>query len=441
MNRSISTLVGRIATQVRRRSSRQRRRSETHAALPPMPLPSRPNSSENETMQKKPLRVLGPYPNRRGYRLVVLEGDSRKSVTAPTLEKALALKADLTQELAEHAGRTIGQALAEQAEHAIRVRGVSPRSARQVQRTLRAFLPVDASIPSITPERAAKLYQAETERISIRGMPVAADSHRLMLKRAKTFYRWAKEQGYVRDNPFENIKPIGKLRAGKPQLRIDEARKFMQVALEHAEAGDTLTVAVLMMLLLGLRASEAILRPVRDVDDGGKVLWISRGKTKNARRRLQVPDILQPLLLRLIQDKKPEDWLFGVTRTGRPQHPEYLWGKVRSLCDAAGVPPVCPHSLRGLHSTLALEAGATANLVASALGHSSFAITARHYAHPDTLIGTQVRRVSDALTPSAPATPEVIDAQGINPDHLSTLLREQLTPAQLEQLRRRLFSS
>jgi len=47
-----------------------------------------------------------------------------------------------------------------------------------------------------------------------------------------------------------------------------------------------------------------------------------------------------------------------------------------SVCERAGVPAVCPQSLRGMHATLALEGGATHTAVAAALGHSSFAITA-----------------------------------------------------------------
>jgi integrase len=392
-------------------------------------------------VRKKPLRVLGPYPNRGGYRLVILEEDKRKSITAPTLEQALSLKADLGREVAEQVGRTIGQVLSLQAEYTIRVRGLSVRTARQVEHSLSAFLPVLAPLTAITKERAEKLYEEETLRISRRGTPVAADSHRLLLKRARAFYRFAKERGYCRDNPFEDIKPVGKPRAGKPQLRIDEARKFMQAALLHAQSGEPFSVAVLLLLLLGLRASEAMLRLVRDVDDGGRVLWVSHGKTRNARRRLQVPELLQPFLRALIQGKRPEDWLFGTTRTGHPQHPEYLWNKVRALCQEAGVPAVCPHSLRGLHSTLALQAGATADLVASALGHASFAITAKHYADPDTVHHAKVRRVTLALGTGTPESSDAVSLGALSADQLFGFLREQLTPEQLVALRRRLSFS
>ncbi len=382
-------------------------------------------------MQKKPLRVLGPYPNRSGFRLVVLDGASRRAVTAKTLPAALALKDELSRALDEQAAQAIGTALAEYAEHLIRVRGVAEKTARHVERTLTRFLPAAESLGAITAERAAAIYKAETERISSRGQPVAADSHRLMLNRARSFFTWAREQGLVRRNPFEAVKPVGRRRSGKPQLRIDEARKFMAVALQKAQAGDTLAVGVLLMLLLGLRASEVLQRPVRDLDDGGRILWISRGKTANARRRLQVPEVLQPLLRQLAQGRAPTAWLFGTTRSGRPKHLEYLWSKVHALCQAAGVPVVCAHSLRGLHSTLALEAGATANLVAAALGHGSFAITARHYANPDTLLSAQARRVGSALAPGAEPT--------IGREQLAEALRGLLTSEQLQQLERKLF--
>ena len=153
--------------------------------------------------------------------------------------------------------------------------------------------------------------------------------------------------------------------------------------------------------------------------------------------------MLQPLLRRLIHGKQPAAWLLGATRTGRPKHLEYLWAKVHVLCTAAGVPVVCSHSLRGLHSTLAIEAGATANLVAAALGHGSFAVTARHYADPDALLGAQARRATSALLPEG-GVPPVSDppaAQTVSKEQLSEALRELLTHDQLQQLERKLFCS
>ena len=72
--------------------------------------------------------------------------------------------------------------------------------------------------------------------------------------------------------------------------------------------------------------------------------------------------------------------------------------RMKQLCQAANLPLVCPHSLRGLNATLALDAGATAHHVAAALGHSSFATTARHYADASTVANSSLRKVAELLT-------------------------------------------
>ena len=46
-------------------------------------------------------------------------------------------------------------------------------------------------------------------------------------------------------------------------------------------------------------------RVARDIDDGGRVLWVPSGKTKNARRRLKIPEHLRSLILAVARTKTP----------------------------------------------------------------------------------------------------------------------------------------
>ena len=55
------------------------------------------------------------------------------------------------------------------------------------------------------------------------------------------------------------------------------------------------------------------------------------------------------------------------------------------------------HGMRGLHSTLALEHGASAHVVALSLGPESFATTLESYAKPEALEGAKQRRVMTVL--------------------------------------------
>jgi len=99
---------------------------------------------------------------------------------------------------------------------------------------------------------------------------------------------------------------------------------------------------------------------------------------------------------------------------------------LKLLCQQLGLPTVCPHSLRGLNATLALDAGATAQHVAAALGHASFTTTARHYADASSVANVGLRRVADLLGTRSGAT---------DIEQLATLLQTNLSPSELQRLR------
>ena len=146
-----------------------------------------------------------------------------------------------------------------------------------------------------------------------------------------------------------------------------------------------------------------------------RYLWIDSGKTEHARRRLEVPELVQPYLLSLVRQKRPDDCLFGVNRRGGPHGKQTMWRLVRRLCKQAGVPLVCTHSLRGLWATLAVQSGSASHVVAANLGHHSFAVTERHYA--------QSSAVANAATAS------VVGLLGSGP-----CARRQAAREQIEQL-------
>ncbi len=149
---------------------------------------------------------------------------------------------------------------------------------------------------------------------------------------------------------------------------------------------------------MGLRTGEVMNRVVRDLDDGARYLWIDEGKTKSARRHLEVPSVLGPFLLQLAQGKRPDELLFGVSaRTGRPRLRQAMHRTVQKICAKAEVPRVCTHSLRGLWATLAVQSGAVSHAVAQSLGHHSFAVTQKHYAEPAAVTNAATARVLDTL--------------------------------------------
>jgi hypothetical protein len=114
---------------------------------------------------------------------------------------------------------------------------------------------------------------------------------------------------------------------------------------------------------------------------------------------------LRPYLLALTKGRAPDAQLISRTvsrRSGKKRDRYWLLYHVERLCEEAGVPVVCTQSLRGLHASVATEAGATSHVVASALGHSSPAVTHAHYIDGTTARRARTRRVLSAVAPADP---------------------------------------
>lgn len=347
----------------------------------------------------------------------------------PTFAEAEAMKSKLIAHAATMTERTIDASLDEYREYRIKVRGVLPKTADDHCRHLRALLPVELPTTALSADKARRLYLEYAERPNqYTGKPISVATHQWVLLIAKCWGRWLVKSGGAAVNPFASVEPIGRANAGKVQLTRDEAQRLSQLAVERAQAGDTASIGVLLMLHLGLRQGEVGARVARDVDTDGQVLIIPFGKTATSRRRLKVPAWLRPYVLSLSAGKGPQELLFSADGTAqRPK--QYWWRKVRELCAAAKVPSVCPHSLRGLHATLAIEEGASGEAVARALGHTSFEMTAKHYASADSVANARLARAGQSLGPteSAPG------------DRVASFLA-QLSPEELAELRRRLVA-
>lgn len=262
---------------------------------------------------------------------------------------------------------------------------------------LATFFPEqDRLLADLTPDICRGYYAALRTRVSPRtGKPFAVDSHRCMLAEAKSLLKWSVGKKWIAANPLETVEGQGKRRHGKPQLRIDEARRWMAKANELADTGDSGAVAAMVALLLGMRASEIISRVVRDLDDDGRQLWIPASKTEAGKRTLRVPADLRVHLLQLAANKKPDDLLFG-------EHwRDWIRKNVRRICELAGVPAVSAHSMRGLHATLATEAGVSGHAVAASLGQTSSSVTYESYATPGSVSAARQSSVLRVLSGGA----------------------------------------
>lgn len=305
-------------------------------------------------------RAYGPYRHRDRWRVIVIGADGVRT-TATYASKARAYER-IAEVNAETSERTVSDAIDAYLAQIV----AKPRSVVTLGHRLRGLLGDRVRLlRQLTPKVARELFETRTEHTS-------GDTQHHELATARSFAAWCISKGWLRVDPFVGLKPTKPRKRGKPQLRIDEAKKLLDACLAEDSKAAT---AVALALLCGMRATSVTSRTVRDLDDGGRVLWIEHDKTAAGERRLEVPTVLRPRLLALAANRGPTDRLFADANR------DWLRYHTRRLCAAAGVTVISPHSLRGTHASLA-RGVVPVEHVAQVLGHSGTTVTRRHYLAP-----------------------------------------------------------
>jgi integrase len=258
------------------------------------------------------------------------------------------------------------------------------------------YLLGDVELSTLDVKELQALYDSRQKQ-------VAVDTHRRELIEVKAFLKFCARRRWLSGltiDELREVEPMGQLKCGadsKLQLHLDEARRWLQVALEMTDS-DAISeregaLASMLCPVMGMRPGEVRNLQVRDVDDGGRLLWAAArgGKTRNARRTLEVPELLRPLLLRQARGavRPPALW--------RNDSEQWVRRWTKKICRRAGVPVVNPQGNRGLHASIAREAGATGHVVMKQLGHGAESVHERHYAAEGAVAQGNVRRLSEVL--------------------------------------------
>jgi integrase len=351
--------------------------------------------------------AFGPYPVGNRWRVLVRENDETspsghrqyaKSFTSESDAEEYKRAADEALRATEIA--TVQDAVEAYAEH-LESKGNGAASCEETPRRLRWLLAdaLDGTLEALTPLKAKRLYEKVTTATYPKGgetRTYAVDTCKNTLAEVKTFSEWCMRKRWIKENPFAGIKDERQRHHGKVQLTRDEARAFNATALGLAAKGDDGAVAALMTLIMGLRAGEITKRVVRDLDDNGTILIVERAKTRAGDRTVFVPEVLRPFLQRAIKGKAPDAFIFA-TEKGGEHWRDWPTENVRRICKLAKVREVCGHSMRGLHASLAIEAGMASAAVARSLGHESATTTLTSYATPEAARGAQQRAALAAL--------------------------------------------
>lgn len=304
-------------------------------------------------------RVKGPYAHRRKWRIVHVGRDSSQSAYSfETKEQAEAAIKALRKRL-NHEEVTIDVVLSEYGRYQ-ELKGNKPVSVSTTRIRLRSLLTdIEESVVRVDRKRADKLYEA------LVGTGASVDTHRNTLNQTKTFWRWLIKRGYAKVNPWLEVDGIGKRNCGKEQLSINEAVKLSRFCEDDGSKDAAVTLCCIQ---LNLRASEVARLKPKDVDGFGSILHIGESKSRAGEAR---KPILSPVLSAMLAEHLP----FEISRY-------QVLAAVKRTCAAAGVSVITAQGLRGTHATLRTLSGQQMDAIAAAMGHSSPAVTQRHYIAP-----------------------------------------------------------
>lgn len=336
-------------------------------------------------------RVHGPYKHGNRWRVVFVGANGVSEVESyATVERA---NAEIAAARKTASDRTLGHAVSEYLTATSTGRQSSNDTARHRLYGILQLTAGDRPLAALTANVARKLYADRTQKVK------SAATHQSELGYARRFCDWCVERGWLRVNPFADVQPVGEVKRGKPKLRVNHSRQFLEYLYGNPSLEAT---AALTAFVLGLRASEVVARTTDDLDDDGWLLWIRDTKTAAGDREIEVPAELRERLLALAAPLRPGTRLFGdLTRYGLHYH-------VVRLCQAAGVPRVTPHGLRGSGATRGVRMGGTVEEVARAMGHADKGRTLRrHYLGGGAEESARARLISGLVRSSYEATPSV----------------------------------
>lgn len=336
-------------------------------------------------MSAKP-RAHGPYRHGRRWRVHFVAGSGASRTTSyETFDTRAAAVACIDGARDEASGITVSAAVKAYLD-VKRTQGRAPLTIVAYEGRLRTLL----ADYMVRPVRAVQNRGTELYAAVLAGR--TADGHQNILTAGRLWAKWCVKQRWLRANPFAEVEPVGQRVHGadKVRLTVDESRRLEAWCLAHP--ADQRAVLTLGYLYLGTRNTElARERCVRDLDDGGRLLWIGKTKSSAGRRRLAIPDALGDLLLALVAGLSSDAPIF-TDSNGNRMGPSVARKHVRKVCALAGVTVVPPQGLRRTQASLATEAGETAIAVARHLGHAGTQVTRESYIERDAATAAQGAR-------------------------------------------------
>jgi integrase len=281
---------------------------------------------------------------------------------------------------------------------------IDARASRLAPRTIEGYRDIARRyiLPAMGDRKLTKLHTRHVDALleELADRPRTAQLTRLVLRAALAE---AVEQGEMESNPADKAQVVRHVAEDPIWWTPFEVREFLESARAR---GDRHLHVWQLALCTGLRRGELIGLRWQDVrPDGlhvcnqrvmvGGALVDQPPKTKSSRRvipmTLELANLVDQMRRERPQRRRISPYVVDLT-------PQGLRKALRSACTASGVRDKI-HGLRHTCASLAVRRGVPLRVVQQLLGHSTYAVTARYYAHvaPDQMAEAVATLTRDVL--------------------------------------------
>ena len=261
------------------------------------------------------------------------------------------------------------------------------------ENTLEAYLSDVCKLENFLQDNNLTLLDATIEQLRsfllcLNDIGINARSQARILSSLRSFYSFLKLDGFITENPVEQLKSP-KIPLHLPEvLTLDEIDAIINCIDCTKEEGQRDRAIIEMLYSCGLRVSELCALRFSDLylkDEFIRVLG------KGGKQRLvpissrAIAEIEYYLAERETIKIKPgcEEYLFLSFRRGRPLSRITVFHFIKELVLAAGIKKnISPHTFRHSFATHLLEGGANLRVIQAMLGHESISTT-EIYTHID----------------------------------------------------------
>lgn len=269
---------------------------------------------------------------------------------------------------------------------------------------LATFIEEEAAKQGLTPSWAAFNHQGMLSyQLNLKERNYAATTLARKVAAAKSFFKFLVAEGYLKDNPTENVASpnVGRL-LPKP-ISISQVRRLLEQPTKLSTPEAKRDRAMLELLYAsGMRVSELMSLNLADVDiEGGFVRCFGKGHKE---RLIPIYRQAAVAVEEYIKEARPhiarrnEQKALFLNRRGERLTRQGFWQILKGYAKSAGLAEeITPHTLRHSFATHMLSGGADLRSVQELLGHANISTT-QVYTH---LTTEHVRRTYEKSHPRA----------------------------------------